>query len=402
MSTLADNVVHFARALRRAGFPLGTGHINEALRAVDAVGIGRRDDLRAALFSTLVSQPGQRALFDQAFDAFWRDPGLFEKALASLLPQTLIPPSDLPPTPGARRIAEALRGTGNQGEGDKRTVLELDARETTSADEILAAKDFEQMSGEEIARAKAVLARMQWSLPKRLSRRTEPAPHGTAFDLRRTLRKALKTGGNVVRLERRRRQLREPPLVALCDISGSMSGYARMCLHFLHGLTHLRRVRGQTTHTFLFGTRLTNVTRALRLRDPDEALMKVASLTPDWDGGTRIAEALTRFNRDWSRRVLSQGAVVLLITDGLERDDTAALAKAADRLHRSSRRLIWLNPLLRFDAFAPKAQGVKALLAHVDELRPAHNLLSMADLAAALGGEGARPDRLKNMKDLAA
>ena len=401
MTTFADNIVHFARTLRRAGFPLGTGQINEAIRAIETIGVARRDDLRSALFATLVTHPAQRPLFDQAFEAFWRDPGLFEKSLAALLPQTLIPPAELPSTPGARRVAEALRGQAQPRDGEAKTILELDARDTASTDDLLAAKDFEQMSGEETARAKAVLARMTWSLPERLTRRTEPAQRGHAFDLRRTLRKSLKTGGNIVRLERRRRQTREPPLVVLCDISGSMSGYARMCLHFLHGLTHPRRIRGGATHTFLFGTRLTNVTRALRLRDPDEALAKVAELTPDWDGGTRIAEALTRFNRDWSRRVLGQGAIVLLITDGLERDDTTALARAAGRLHRSARRVVWLNPLLRYDAFAPKAQGVKALLAHVDELRPVHNLMSMADLAAALCGD-AREDRLKSTKARAA
>lgn len=398
---LAENIVHFARTLRQAGFPLGTGQLNEALRAIETVGVARRDDFRSALFATMVSNPGQRPLFDQAFEAFWRDPGLFEKALASLLPQTLIPPVELPPDAGARRIAEALRGQAEPRTGERSTILELDARDTSSADEILAAKDFEQMSNEEIARAKAALARMTWSLPERLSRRTEAAARGHAFDIRRTLRKSLRTGGNIVRLERRRRQMREPALVALCDISGSMSGYARMCLHFLHGVTHMRKIRDGATHTFLFGTRLTNITRALRLRDPDEALSKVTALTPDWDGGTRIAEALTRFNRDWSRRVLGQGAVVLLITDGLERDDIAALAIAADRLHRSARRVIWLNPLLRYDAFAPKAQGVKALIDRVDELRPVHNLNSMADLAAALSG-AARADRLQSTKDHAA
>lgn len=401
MSILADNIVHFARTLRRAGFPLGTGQINEALRAVEAAGVGRRGDLRAALFATLVTQPGQRPLFEQAFEAFWRDPGLFEKSLAALLPQTLVPPRELEPDAGARRVAEALRGQGNARDGESRLELELDARETVSADELLAAKDFEQMSAEEIARAKGVLARMRWTLPQRLTRRTEAAARGHAFDFRRTLRKALKTGGNVVRLERRRRQFREPPLVVLCDVSGSMSGYARMCLHFLHGLTHTRRVGGGATHTFLFGTRLTNITRALRLRDPDEALAKAAALTPDWDGGTRIAEAPTRFNRDWSRRVLGQGAVVLLITDGLERDDMHVLDAAAERLHRSAKRLIWLNPLLRYDAFAPRAQGVKTLLAHVDELRPVHNLTSMADLAAALS-EPSRADRLRQLKEHAA
>lgn len=401
MSVLADNIVHFARTLRRAGFPLGTGQINEALRAVEAVGIGRREDLRATLFATLVTQPGQRPLFEQAFDAFWRDPGLFEKSLAALLPQTLVPPGELPPDAGARRVAEALRGQARPREGESKLLLEMDARDTASGDELLTAKDFEQMTADEIARAKAVLARMSWSLPQRLTRRTEAAARGHAFDLRRTLRKSLKTGGNVVRLERRRRQLREPPLVVLCDVSGSMSGYARMCLHFLHGLTHTRRVGGGATHTFLFGTRLTNVTRALRLRDPDEALAKAAALTPDWDGGTRIADTLARFNRDWSRRVLGQGAVVLLITDGLERDDVQLLGTAAERLHRSARRLIWLNPLLRYDAFAPRAQGVKTLLAHVDELRPVHNLSSMADLAVALN-EPARPDRLQLLKERAA
>lgn len=401
MSVLADNIVHFARTLRRAGFALGTGQINEALRAVEAAGVARRDDLRAALFATLVTQPGQRPLFEQAFDAFWRDPGLFEKSLAALLPQTLIPPSELPSTAGARRVAEALRGQGTARDGESRLELELDARESVSADELLAAKDFEQMTVDETARAKSVLAHMRWSLPQRMTRRTEAAARGHAFDLRRTLRKSLKTGGNVVRLERRRRQFREPPLVVLCDVSGSMSGYARMCLHFLHGLTHARRVGGGATHTFLFGTRLTNITRALRLRDPDEALARAAALTPDWDGGTRIAEALAKFNRDWSRRVLGQGAVVLLITDGLERDDIHVLGAAAERLHRSTKRLIWLNPLLRYDAFAPRAQGVKTLLSHVDELRPVHNLTSMADLAAALSAPS-RDDQLRQLKERAA
>ena len=284
-------------------------------------------------------------------------------------------------TPGARRVDDALNAGMRSRHEEGKAILELDARQSSSVDEVLAAKDFEQMSAIEINRTKELLARMKWSLPARLSRRTEPAQRGTRFDLRRTLRKSLKTGGNIVRLERRRRQTRQPPLVILCDISGSMSTYARMCLHFLHGLTH---VRSAATHTFLFGTQLTNVTRALRLRDPDDALAHAAALTPDWDGGTRIADALKKFNRDWSRRVLGQGAIVLLITDGLERDDIASLDAAASRLHRSAKRVVWLNPLLRYDEFSPKASGVKTLIAHVDELRPVHNLQSMANLVEAL------------------
>jgi uncharacterized protein with von Willebrand factor type A (vWA) domain len=402
MSALADNIVYFARTLRRAGLPIGSGQIIEALRAIEAVGLERRGDVRSALFTTLVSHPGQRQIFDQAFDTFWQDPKMFDRAMAALLPQLEVPRAEDAPAPGARRVAEALRGVTAQEQAEKRVVMELDARDTASNDEILAAKDFEQMSNEELARARAALHSLHWNPAARLTRRTAPSHIGHAFDLRRTLRRSLKTGGAVVRLERRARQLREPPLVVLCDISGSMGGYARMCLHFLHGLTHLGLSQGRATHTFLFGTRLTNVTRALKLRDPDEALAKVAALAPDWDGGTRIAGALTAFNREWARRVLGQGAVVLLITDGLEREGVAELGRAAERLRRSARRLVWLNPLLRYEGFAPKAQGVQALLGHVDELRPVHNLNSLSDLARALGGERTARDRLGDIKGRAA
>ncbi len=402
MSALADNIAHFARTLRRAGLPIGSGHIIEALRAVEAVGIERRDDVRAALFATLVSHAGQRQIFDQAFDTFWQDPKLFDRAMAALLPQVDVPRADETPAPGARRVAEALRGVAAKEQSEKRVVIEIDARDTTSTDEILAAKDFEQMSADELARAKSALAALHWNPAPRLTRRTAQSHLGHAFDLRRTLRQSLKTGGAIVKLERRARQLREPPIVVLCDISGSMSGYARMFLHFLHGLTHLGLSQGRATHTFLFGTRLTNVTRALKLRDPDDALAKVATLAPDWDGGTRIGAAVTTFNREWARRVLGQGAVVLLITDGLEREGVAELGRAAERLRRSARRLIWLNPLLRYDGFAPKAQGIQALLAHVDELRPVHNLNSLSDLARALSGDNLVRDRLRELKGRAA
>jgi uncharacterized protein with von Willebrand factor type A (vWA) domain len=294
-----------------------------------------------------------------------------------------------------------MRAVASSKSTENRTVIKLNMRESSSPDEILATKDFEQMSADEIKAAQRVLAHLRWSLPERLTRRTEAALHGTRLDVRQTLRKSLRTGGNIIRRERRRRQWREPPVVILCDISGSMSTYARMCLHFLHGLTQIRRAGSGATHTFLFGTRLTNVTRALRLRDPDSAVASVALLAPDWDGGTRIADALAQFNRNWARRVLSQGAVVLLITDGLERDGIESLDREASRLHRSAKRVVWLNPLLRYDAFVPKAQGVKTLMKNVDELRPVHNLQSVASLVEALGDASAN-DLLHIMKARAA
>ena len=181
---------------------------------------------------------------------------------------------------------------------------------------------------------------------------------------------------------RKRRITRPPPLVAICDISGSMARYAQILLHFLHAVTNDR----ERVHSFLFGTRLSNITRQLKHRDPEIAFEMIAHMVPDWSGGTRIGEALEKFNKQWSRRVLGQGAVVLLITDGLDRDGAAGLSEATERLRRSCRRLIWLNPLLRFEGFQPKSQGVRAMLPHVHEFRPVHNLNSLKALIEALGG----------------
>jgi uncharacterized protein with von Willebrand factor type A (vWA) domain len=239
------------------------------------------------------------------------------------------------------------------------------------------------MTAAEIARARELIARL--TLPRDLTptRRHFASAHGRKVDPRRSFRRTLRNGGAIIDLAFRAPALRHPPIVALCDISGSMSDYTRVFLHFLHALGEQRRVT-----TFLFGTRLTNVTRALRARDVDEALELCSGQVKDWAGGTRIASSLHRFNREWSRRVLGQGAVVLLFTDGLERDGAENLAREMELLRKSCRRLIWVNPLLRFGAFQAKALGIRAMLPFVDEFRPIHNLASMADLCRALDGAG--------------
>lgn len=394
VSRLPDNITLFARLLRKAGIEVPTQSIQAAINAVCLVGVSNRDDFKVALKASLISQPGQRLMFDQLFDSFWQNPDLTNKALAALLPQTLVPPRKIPDTPGTRRVADAMANPTKTQTSNAEDILEMDARETMSDIERLASKDFEQMSVEEISQAKAVLRNISWSLPFRQSRRTGPAHYGRHFDLGRTLRRSMKYGGNIIHLNRRRTHTIERPLVILCDISGSMSVYARMCLFFIHGITQERRANRAITHTFLFGTQLTNISRALRQRDPDEALAQAAKLAPDRDGGTRIGASLASFHMLWSRRVLTQGATVLLITDGLERDDNDMLDTAARNLRRAAKRVIWLNPLLRYDAFAPKAQGIRTLLKHVTELRPVHNLASIASLAEALR----TPGRTINLK----
>jgi uncharacterized protein with von Willebrand factor type A (vWA) domain len=375
---LGENILHFARLLRAAGLPVGPGHVLDAVEAVQAAGVASRADFRTTLHAVFVSRHDQTILFDQAFAIFWKRRGFLEKLIAMMSPMAAPDKQDMKPAPGATRMAEAL--AGNRPKREAEPTVERDARLTMSAQEVLQRKDFAQMTAEEIARAKQVIARLRLPQDEVATRRWRPDARGARIDPRLTMRKAMSGGGDVFDMVRRDRVLRHPPVVALCDISGSMSDYTRVFLHFLHRLTEERR----RVETFLFGTRLSHVTRDLRARDIDAALADVSGNVQDWSGGTRIAASLHEFNRLWSRRVLGQGAIVLLFTDGLERDSGGQLAAEMERLHKSCRRLIWLNPLLRYDRFEPRAAGIRAMLPHVDEFRPVHHLASLEDLAAAL------------------
>ncbi len=377
MSKLAENVVHFTRLLRGAGLRLGPASALDALAAASAVDVIQRHELYWALHAVLVKRPEDFDLFDQAFRLFWRDPFGANEALAQLLPHVRVPPASTV----SRRLAEAWRPPSATGPVPPEKI-EFDAALTFSPDELLRTRDFDQMSADELARAKKIVAKMATALRPIRTRRFAPDPHGREIDLARTARESRKTFGDLAPLQFRSRILQPPPLVVLCDISGSMGRYSEMMLHFLHALLDART----RVHTFLFATRLTNVTRILRRRDPDEALARCGHEVTDWAGGTRLRTCLHDFNRHWSRRVLGHGAVVLLVTDGLDRDPEPGLTAEADRLHRSCRRLIWLNPLLRWEGFQPRAQGIKALLPHVDEHRPVHNLESLEDLGRALAG----------------
>ena len=388
---LAENIVYFARALRAAGMPVGPGSILDALEALNVARVGARDDFYWTLHAVFVKRHEHTILFDQAFRIFFRKRGYIEKLIASMIPQTLEPAAKSP-APGAQRIQEALFSGLNERAQDE-SEIEVDARLTISDREVLQKKDFAQMTAAEIAAAKDAIARLTLPLDEVRTRRLTQNRRGHLIDIRRTLRASMKAGGAVIDLKYLGPRVKEPPIVALLDISGSMSEYTRLFLHFLHAVTDARK----RVTTFLFGTRLTNVTRAIRQRDPDEALAACSANVADWSGGTRIASSLHVFNKQWARRVLGQGAVVLLITDGLERDPDDTLAFEIDRLHRSCKRLIWLNPLLRFHAFEARAKGVQTMLPHVDELRPIHNLDSMKELVRALSRA---PAKGYNPKDL--
>ena len=387
---LIDNLMLFARVLRAAGLPVGPGKVIDAAEAVRAVGIASRADFYWTLHAIFVNRRDQREVFDQAFHVFWRNPRLLERMMSIALPQTVVPPEE-ERRELSKRVADAFRSMSESEAEAKETIkTEFDAAMTWSEDEMLRHQDFEKMSTEELERAKRAIARLRLPVEERPIRRFELHHAGDRFDLRATLRRSLRGGGQDLEILRKRKRTRRPPLVILCDISGSMARYARMLLHFLHAITNDR----DRVYTFLFGTRLTNVTRHLRYKDPDVALAKVGEAAEDWSGGTRIGLSLHEFNRFWSRRVLAQGAVVLLISDGLDREGARGLGREIERLHKSCRRLVWLNPLLRYEGFEPRSTGIRAMLPHVDEFRPVHNLDSLEQLAAALS----RPARQEEMR----
>lgn len=381
---LADNITHFARALRKAGLKIGPGAVIDAVEAVEAIGIGSREEFYTALFSVFVKRHEDKVVFDEAFQLFWRSRELIAKMLQMMLPGTPNVGGKEKSRAGQSRAADALVAEKDRKSAKRdEPEIEFDARFTMSGSEVLRTMDFAQMTAKELASAKAEIAKIALPFDEVRTRRYKSSNRPLIFDARQTMRASMKTGGDLILPKFKTQRTIHPPLVILADISGSMSQYTRIFLHFLHAMTEKRR----RVHTFLFGTRLTNVTRQMRHKDPDEALDACSAAVTDWSGGTRIGETLREFNRLWARRVLGQGASVLLITDGLERDSIEELETEMDRLHRSCRRLIWLNPLLRFDGFEARARGVRAMLPHVDEFRPVHNLEAIGDLVAALSGE---------------
>tara|TARA_B100000161_G_scaffold239084_1_gene190351 strand:+ start:140 stop:1270 length:1131 start_codon:yes stop_codon:yes gene_type:complete len=366
----------FARLLRATGMPVGTGSVLNAIRAVSLIGIESQQDLHTVLLCQFVSRREQMPVFDQTFALFWRNPKLMEKLMGAMLPTLQ---SDQDQQPLIRRLGEALSSGNTQSSGQDEEQVELQANLSASESEILQSRDFEQMSESELQVAKKMLKHLKLPVKPIQTRRHQASVSRAHIDMRRTMQNSLRNS-ELIPLQFKRQITRPPAIIVLCDISGSMAQYSRMFLHFMHAMTN----NGDRVHSFLFGTRLTNISRYLRNKDVDLALEETAKAVEDWSGGTRIGFCLKQFNQHWSRRVLGQGAVVILLTDGLDRGEGPELGKQMERLSKSCRQLVWLNPLLRYKKFEPRAEGVRIMLPYVDVFRSAHNINSLAELPALL------------------
>jgi uncharacterized protein with von Willebrand factor type A (vWA) domain len=396
--------MHFARLLRAAGLRIGPDRVVDCVRALETVTAAQvpaqvplvREDWYWTMSAVLLSRQEQRPIFDQAFQIFWRDPKLAERMMQSLLPQVYGRAS-----PEEREQSQRLTDALLQQQRDIREAseerVELDARLTFSASEVLQRMDFDTMSAAELAEAKRMIGQLRLPLPLVRTRRRKASAGGKAIDVRATLRRSLRDGGDVIPLVRTAPRELHPPLVVLCDISGSMNPYSRMFLHFLHAITNDR----DRVSVFVFGTRLTNITRQLRHRDVDVAMSRVADAIQDWSGGTRIGASLREFNFRWGRRVLGQNACVLLVSDGLDREAGEGLAEEMERLAKSCRALIWLNPLLRYEKFEARPAGVRAMLPHVDLFLPVHNLKTLIDLGRTLNSGSLGRDAGRNKENRA-
>ncbi|HKZ86380.1 MAG TPA: VWA domain-containing protein [Anaerolineae bacterium] len=387
---LLHNLLLFGRLLRGLGLDVNPGRMIDLVQALGYIEIGHKSDFYHAARSLLVHRHENIPLFDAAFAAFWRKPeeGWITVDLSGLsrARQRRKPVIMPPPLPGTD-----AEGQGNENQpADENQPPVLQVTMTYSAREVLRRKDFADLTGEELDAIKQMMAALVWQLGERRTRRRQPG-RGRLLDLRRTVRRSLKYGGEVMEWARREPRHKPRPLVILADVSGSMERYTRLLLHFVYGVT---AGLDQPVEAFVFSTRLTRITRELQGRDVDGALRDVSRAVQDWSGGTRIGEALKTFNFKWGRRVLGRGAVVLLISDGWERGDIDLLRREMARLQRSVHRLIWLNPLLGSPEYEPLTRGMQAALPYVDDFLPVHSLASLEDLAERLVGlNERRPER---------
>ena len=388
----AQRALAFARLLRRAGVKTTTGQAMDFVRAIEHIDISRREEFREAARACLVTHKDDMPVFDRLFDLYWRaKPELSDGLLQQAEPDDLI---ELAPEEGEEaeeaegstiegargRRLEAIEAIEEAEEGEASDEESLADAFSYSPAEVLREKDFADFTEEELAQIRRFMQQLTWEIGRRRSRRKVASPKGRFVDPRRTMRRSLQTGGVPLTIARRETKTKPRQLVVICDVSGSMDRYSRILLQFIYAIENgMAKVEA-----FVFGTRLTRVTRLLKHQDIDEAMRRVAREVQDWSGGTRIGQSLQTFNQEWARRVLRNGAVVLIISDGWDRGDPDLLAREMARLQRSCYRLIWLNPLLGSPRYEPLTRGMQAALPYIDDFMPIHNFASLEALAKHL------------------
>ena len=371
-----NNFLLFGRLLRRLGLNVHTGRMLDAINVLEDIGIRRRMDVRSALRTLMVHRREDIPVFDEAFAVFWRQrkDRLSSLDLRSMGEQRRYRRIEAAPPP--------LNGADGSQPENGAAADRIDLSRTFSAREVLQAKDFADFTRQEARQARQMLASLHWNPGLRRTRRKQPG-RGTELDVRRSLQRNVKFGGEMLLLQNRRRKEKPRRLVVICDVSGSMESYTRMLLHFIHSLYAGLESR---VEAFLFATRLTRITKQLAHRDIDQAVDGVSKAVPDWSGGTRIGAALKEFNFNWARRTLSWGSIVMIVSDGWDRGEPEILSDEMRRLQRSCRRLIWLNPLAGREGYESLTRGMQAAEPYVDDLLPVHNLAALMDLAAHLNG----------------
>jgi uncharacterized protein with von Willebrand factor type A (vWA) domain len=389
---LLHNLLLFGRVLRGLGLDVNPERMMDLVAALQFISIGRKPDFYHTARTLLIHKQEDIALFDKAFEIFWRKPahGWTKLDLRSMGEQRRFKrPQFIPPPLGSALEGQSTgQDSSRPTESDQPPIIQ--ATLTYSEEEVLRQKDFGELTGEEVDAVKRLMSRIVWQIRERRTRRKRPG-HGRMMDLRRTVRRNLRYGGELLDWARREPKLKPPPLVIIADVSGSMERYTRLLLLFTYGLA---KALEQKVEAFVFSTRLTRITRQLRGKDLDRALSEVSQAVADWSGGTRIGEALRTFNFVWGRRVLGRGALVLVISDGWDCGDVNLLGQEVARLQRTSHRMIWLNPLLGSPQYEPLTRGIQSALPYIDDFLPVHNLASLEDLAEHLASvQSGRPQR---------
>jgi uncharacterized protein with von Willebrand factor type A (vWA) domain len=378
---LLHNLLLFGRLLRGLGLDINPGRMMDLIRALDSIDIMNKGDFYFASRGLLIHKKSDIPNFDLAFELFWQKPrGDTEIRLESgMLPiREKKKPTVVPPPLKPSHTENLSNNNADNSNEDKPPVLE--ATMTYSTRELLRKKDFSEMTGEELEAIKLLMQNLSLRLGSRKTRRRRPGDR-ERLDLRRSLRKSLRHGGEILQWAKRERKSKPRPIIVIADISGSMERYTRLLLHFIYGMAQDRH---HPLEAFVFSTRLTRITNQLKGRQIEAALGEVSRSVHDWAGGTRTGESLKTFNFIWGRRVLGRGAVVLLISDGWDRGSIDLLEKEMERLQRSCSRTIWLNPLLGSPVYKPLTRGIQTALPYVDDFLPVHNLASLEDLAQHL------------------